>query len=271
MATYAIGDIHGCFEEFQILLEAIEFDATVDHIWHVGDLVNGGPDSLGALRWFIENEASATTVLGNHDLHLIAVGRGVQKRRENDTFGDVLEADDAPALIDWLRRRPLMVRRGERVLVHAGLLPQWSVDDACELAEEIEAVLSSSEPEKILSAMYGNQPRRIGDAKTDEQRWRCVINAMTRMRVLDADGGLNFSYKSTYDEIPEGKYAWFDAGQRAWADHQLFCGHWSALGLYHSDDVVALDTGCRWGGKLTAFRLEDEQKFFVDSLQKPVF
>lgn len=271
MATYAVGDIHGCFEEFQNLLEFIDFDADTDQIWHVGDLVNGGPDSLGVLRWFIEYEASATTVLGNHDLHLVAVGRGVEKRRDNDTFGDILDAGDAPALIDWLRRRPLMVGSGERVLVHAGLLPQWSVSEALEIAREIEEILSGERPERLLSHMYGNQPRHIDDAKTDRERWRCAINGLTRMRVLDADGGLNFSYKSTYDEIPEGKYAWFDAEEPAWADHQLICGHWSALGFHQTDRVIALDTGCRWGGKLTAFRLDDDQVFCVDSLQEQAF
>ena len=271
MATYAVGDIHGCFAEFERLLKKIDFDGETDHIWHVGDLVNGGPDSLGALRWFYNNEASSTTVLGNHDLHLVAVAYGAHKQRSKDTFGDVLGADDGAELVDWLRRRPLVVQRNNRVLVHAGLLPQWSLHEASEMAREVEEILGSSKPEQVLEVMYGNQPRHFDDATTPEERWRAAINVFTRMRVLDADGGLNFRYKSTYGDIPADKYAWFDADEPAWVEHQVICGHWSALGLHRSQRVIALDTGCRWGNKLTAIRLDDDQIFSVDASSDAAF
>ena len=265
MSIYAIGDIHGCFEEFQRLLEIVDFDAAEDRIWHVGDLVNGGPQSLETVRWFKDHDQVATSVLGNHDLHLIAVALGVHNKRSKDTFDDILLAPDRGELIDWLRQRPLLVVDKGRVLVHAGLLPQWSVAEASELARQVEELLTSSKPEQLLEVMYGNNPKCCDDVQTLEGRWRLTINAMTRMRVLEANGDLNFSYKSTYEDIPPDKMAWFDADQPAWADHQIICGHWSALGLHRTERITALDTGCRWGGKLSAYRLDDEAIFEVDA------
>jgi bis(5'-nucleosyl)-tetraphosphatase (symmetrical) len=265
MATYVIGDIHGCYAEFQRLLETIDFDPASDRIWHTGDLVNGGPCSETTLRWFMENEDVATTVLGNHDLHLVAVARGVQKKTPRDNFEDILGAADCTKLIDWLRRQPLLLREGDSLLVHAGLLPQWTIDQALDAAKEIEEILASSQPEQVLGVMYGNRPARWGDVKTTEERWRMIINAMTRMRVLRGDGGLDFTYKSTYSAIPGERMAWFDAEQPRWLGEQIYCGHWSALGLFRNDRVVALDTGCRWGGALTALRLEDQEIFQVEA------
>lgn len=271
MATYAIGDIHGCFDEFRRLLDEIDFDPTDDRIWHTGDLVNGGPSSVATVRWFADHEEVATTVLGNHDLHLIAVAYNRRHLRSKDNFHDVLEADDSTELIDWLRQRPLLVRDGRWVMVHAGLLPQWTVDDAEEAAKEIEELVSSSKPEQLLDPMYGNRPRCIGNATCMEERWRVFVNALTRMRVLRSNGDLDFSYKKTYEEIPGDRIAWFDVDDARWTDHRIVCGHWSALGFRASERIVALDTGCRWGGKLTAFRLEDERVFQVDSKQPAVF
>ncbi len=265
MATYVIGDIHGCYEEFQRLLERIDFDPGTDRLWHTGDLVNGGPCSEATLRWFMEHQEVATTVLGNHDLHLLAVARGVQTKSDRDNFDDILAASDAAELIDWLRHQPLMVRHGEHLLVHAGLLPQWSVDQAEEGAKEIEEMLRSSRPEQVLGQMYGNRPARLRDVKTVEGRWRMIINALTRMRVLRRDGALDFGYKSTYDEIPDDRMAWFDADRPRWLGEQIYCGHWSALGFFRNDRIIALDTGCRWGGALTAVRREDQEVFQVES------
>lgn len=264
MATYVIGDIHGCFQTFLRLLEHLGFDEKRDRIWHTGDLVNGGPDSLETLRWFASHEDVATTVLGNHDLHFIAVAMGEKRLRKNDTFIDILDAPDRQELVAWLRSRPLLVRQGKRVLVHAGLLPQWTVEKAAEAAAEVEELLVN-EPRRLLKVMYGNKPRSWDKAKTAKQRRRVTINAMTRMRVLRKGGRLDFNFKGTYETIPAGSYAWFDAPHPAWAGHQIIVGHWSALGLRHNERVVALDTGCRWGRKLTAFRLDDDQIFSVDS------
>lgn len=271
MATYAIGDIHGCFEEFQRLLDAIDFDPSADRIWHAGDLVNGGPDSLSVLRWFRDHDDVATTVLGNHDLHLVAVAYNRRRIRSKDTFDDVLETERAAELIAWLRRRPLMVRNGDTAMVHAGILPEWTVGDAEEAAREVEELLSSPKPQQLLDVMYGNKPRCLDDADTVEKRWRLFVNVFTRMRVLRPDGDLDFEFKSTYEEIPKGHTAWFDAEKPAWSDHRILCGHWSALGFRNTERVVALDSGCRWGGELTAFRLDDERVFQVESTQPEVF
>lgn len=271
MANYAIGDIHGCYREFCDLLDEIDFDPDDDRIWHTGDLVNGGPNSVDVVRWFYDHPDSAQTVLGNHDLHLLAVAYGNRSMRAKDNFQDVLEAPDADELLDWLRNRSLLVEIGDRLLVHAGLLPDWSVDDARQAARQVEELLSSTRPDQLLGVMYGNKPRCLARATELEERWRLTINAMTRMRVLESDGDLNFGYKSTYEEIPEDKTAWFDVDRPAWEGRQIVCGHWSALGLHRTDRVVALDTGCRWGGKLTALRLEDEALFQVDSYREPAF
>lgn len=265
MPTYVIGDIHGCFDEFEHLLDEIDFDSGRDRIWHVGDLVNGGPKSVETLRWFVDHDEVVTAVLGNHDLHLLAVALRVRRMRPKDNFGDVLAAHDAPRLIDWLRCRPLLVRRDREVMVHAGLLPEWTVDEAEKRAKEIEELLGSSKPEGLLEVMYGNRPRCCDDAATVEQRWRVTINVMTRMRVLDRRGRLDFRYKGTYGDIPDDRMAWFDVDEPAWASHRVLCGHWSALGLHRTRRVVALDTGCRWGGQLTAFRLDDQTVFQVEA------
>lgn len=269
MAQYVIGDIHGCFDDFQRLLELIEFDAVTDTVWHTGDLVNGGPQSLAVLKWFFDHRREATTILGNHDLHLIAVVRGAHKKSHRDNFDDVLNADECDELIDWLRAQPLLVPFDKRVLVHAGLLPEWTVEDAVEAAREVEEILSSSRPEQVLGVMYGNRPARLSDAATVEERWRVTINALTRMRALTEQGKMDFTYKSTYEELPEDRKAWFDVENAAWTDRQVVCGHWSALGFRQSERVIALDSGCRWGGKLTALRLGDDQVFQVDSSVVP--
>ncbi len=265
MATFAIGDIHGCFEEFQRLLDEIDFDASCDQIWHTGDLVNGGPHSLSVVRWFADHQDVATSVLGNHDLHLLAVAYGVRKKRRADTFEDILDAPDRRELVDWLRRQPMLVHRQPWVLVHAGLLPCWTVETAKERARDIEELLRSSKPEQVLATMYGNLPDCEQGVTSVEERWRLTINAMTRMRALTDEGKLDFKFKSTYDNIPANRQAWFDVDEPAWASIRVICGHWSALGYRNTERVVALDTGCRWGNKLTALRLDDEAVFHVES------
>lgn len=265
MATYAIGDLHGCTRTFQNLLERIDFDPSSDRLWHTGDMVNGGPDSLGVLRWFREHEDCAVTVLGNHDLHLLAVGLGTQKLRPKDTFQDILQAPDREELLQWLANRPMLVVEDEKILVHAGLLPQWSVEKAQKLATEVEKHLRT-DPVHLLKKMYGNKPRRWNNATTPRKRIRITINAMTRMRVLEKNDRLEFTYKGPYRKIPRRLYPWFEAPHRAWSGHRCIVGHWSALGLCIRDQVLAIDTGCRWGRKLTACRLDDGEIIQVDSL-----
>ena len=265
MATYAVGDIHGCYRTFLSLLEQIEFDPHNDRILHTGDLVNGGPDSLAVLRWFYHHQDHSLTVLGNHDLHLLAVAAGTQKRRSKDKFRKILKAPDAPELLHWLRHCPILHLEGSNILVHAGLLPQWSVPRAQKLASEVEKRLRK-DPVKLFKRMYGNKPRRWQNATTTRKRLRITINAMTRMRVLEPGDRLEFSYSGTYKKIPKKLYPWFEAPERAWHGHRCIVGHWSALGLHQTDDLLALDTGCRWGRLLTACRLEDNQIFQVPSL-----
>ena len=271
MPTYAIGDIHGCYDEFCELLELIDFDPDDDFLWHTGDLVNGGPNSVDVVRWFRAHPGCSESVLGNHDLHLLAVATGNRTMRSKDNFDDVLEADDADELLDWLRRRPLIADVGDRLIVHAGLLPDWTVEDAHDAAREVEQLLRSTQPDQLLCVMYGNKPKCLQRARNIEERWRLTINATTRMRVLDTRGHLDFSYKSTYEDIPDEKIAWFDVEHPAWEGTKIICGHWSALGLRNTDRILALDTGCRWGGKLTAFRLDDDQLFQVDSNRDPAW
>lgn len=268
MPTYAVGDIHGCFQTFQGLLETIDFDPSKDRIWHTGDLVNGGPNSLEVLRWFQENEEVATTVLGNHDLHLLAVGFKIQSLRTKDTFTDILAAPDKEELLRWLRHQPLLVKEEGYILVHAGLLPQWTAEEASDLAREIEGLLHR-DPQHLLKKMYGNKPRRWRNATTARKRWRITINAMTRMRVLERNNRLEFNYKGTYEKIPKRYHAWFDAPERRWEGHRCIIGHWSALGLRDREQVLALDTGCRWGRSLTACRLDDGEIISVPAREKP--
>lgn len=266
MARFAIGDIHGCFDTFQRLLKEVGFDAARDEIFHTGDMVNGGPKSLETVRWFKEHDEVVTSVLGNHDLHLLAVASGKKKIRKKDTFTDLLEAPDREELLDWLRHRPMIVDLGSRVLVHAGLLPDWSIAMALQAGSEVEEMVRSPKAGKFYKKMYGNEPRRWEEAKTKRERYRITINAMTRMRTLKrATKKLAFKYKGTYEKMPANLCAWFDVEEPAWAGRQVICGHWSALGLRQTDRILALDTGCRWGRRLTACRLEDDEIFSVSA------
>ncbi len=264
MATYVVGDIHGCLDAFHRLLVALGFDPTSDRLYHTGDLINGGEDSLGVLRWFYHHQNCADSVLGNHDLHLLAVAHDTRRQRQKDDFDDILQAPDRDDLIAWLLHRPLLVDlEDRRILVHAGLHPRWTVDDARAAAAELQARLRGKRPEKLLAKMYGNEPRRPKKNLPKKKRHRLYINIFTRMRVMTRRGKLDFKYTGTYKKIPSNRRAWFDMPDPAWEGHQIHCGHWSALGLRHSDRVVALDTGCRWGRRLTAIRLDDGEVFSV--------
>jgi bis(5'-nucleosyl)-tetraphosphatase (symmetrical) len=263
LSTYAIGDIQGCFAPFQRLLDKVDFDPARDRLWLVGDLVNRGPDSLATLRFVRSLDEVAVVVLGNHDLHLLAVAEGYEKLKRSDTVHDVLDAPDRDELLAWLRTRPLMHCEAGWAMVHAGLLPQWSVARAMELAAEVESVLRGPDYRRFLSRMYGNEPDRWHDALAGIDRLRVVVNAMTRLRVCTVDGVMEFAHKGRPRDMPAGYLPWFDVPGRLSQGTPVIFGHWSALGPVERPDVYGLDTGCLWGRKLSALRLEDRRLFQV--------
>jgi bis(5'-nucleosyl)-tetraphosphatase (symmetrical) len=263
MAVYAIGDLQGCFSPLQRLLSRIAFDPARDRLWFVGDLINRGPDSLACLRFVKSLGDAAVTVLGNHDLHFICVAEGAQKTKARDTLSEILAAPDRDELVAWLRARPLMHVEGEFALVHAGLLPQWNVAQARDLAAEVEAELQGPDYCALLERMYGDEPDRWSGALRGIERLRVIINAMTRLRVCDAGGAMVLGFKGEPGEASDEWTPWFDMPGRRSADHTIVCGHWSALGLRLRPDLLSLDSGCVWGRSLTAVRLEDRAVFEV--------
>lgn len=264
MATYAIGDIQGCFEALERMLALIEFDPTADKLWFVGDLVNRGPDSLAAIRFVKDLGARAITVLGNHDLHLLTVAAGYAKLHRGDTLQEILDAPDRDDLLHWLRTRKLMHAADGWTMVHAGLLPQWSIERALELAREVEQALAGADYLELLASMYGNQPDEWHDELTGQDRLRVIINAMTRLRLCTRSGKMEFKHKSAPRLLPAGYFPWYAVPGRASAGSQIIFGHWSTLGLHASKDVVALDSGCLWGNALSAMRLDDREIFQID-------
>ena len=257
MATYAIGDIQGCYPALQRLLERVAFDPLSDRLWVVGDLVNRGPQSLQVLRLLRDFGAAATVVLGNHDLYLLMVAAGYKRREDDDTLYQVLEAPDRDALLLWLARQPLMNVEGDYVLVHAGLLPHWTVARAQALADEVSTVLTGPDSKAFLLQLAGNQPDRWSEDLHGWDRLRVVVNAMTRMRFCTVDGRMALRAKGPPDKAPPGTMPWFLVPERYNRTHTIVCGHWSALGYYRAPGLIALDSGAVWGGKLTAVRLED--------------
>lgn len=270
MARYVIGDIQGCYTELNRLLERVNFDPAVDYLWLVGDLVNRGHDSLGVLRLLKSMGDRVVCVLGNHDLHLLAVAAGLSKQHRSDTLDEILNAPDREELLLWLRQQHLVYQEDEFVMVHAGLLPQWTPQEAVSLANEVCSVLRSPQYIDFLAQMYGNTPCEWTDDLSQFDRLRVITNACTRMRVCSKKGKMEFKFKGVYQDIPEGYYAWFDLPKRKSCDYTVLFGHWSALGLHIEDNLMALDTGCLWGGQLTAVRLEDRQIFQEPCANPPV-
>ena len=252
MATYAIGDVQGCFDELRQLLAELGF-GTDDRLWFVGDLVNRGPKSLEVLRFVRSLGERAVAVLGNHDLHLVAQHAGVERPRHDDTFGDVLAAPDAEELVGWLRQRPMLHVEADFAMVHAGLLPQWTIERALELGREVEQALAGPRYREFLLNMYGAEPERWDEALAGWDRLRIIVNAMTRMRFCDRNGRIDVRGKGT--EPRPGYVRWFEA--RAPDARTLIFGHWSQLGLVRRPGFLGIDSGCVWGGALTALRLED--------------
>ncbi len=259
MATYAIGDVQGCHDELQDLLARAAFDAQRDRLWFVGDLVNRGPASLEVLRFVRSLGERAVVVLGNHDLHLLCLAHGYAKKRADDTLDELLAAPDAPQLLDWLRTRSMMHVDNGHAMVHAGLLPQWSVAKALTLAREVEAALRDPTYRDFLANMYGGTPAAWRDDLAGWDRLRVIVNAMTRLRFCNASGEMELRAKGA--EAPAGYQPWFEL--RSGAEPLLICGHWSALGLRITPRLAALDSGCVWGGSLTALRLEDRTLYQV--------
>ncbi len=256
MAVYLIGDVQGCDEALERLLHTIDFSASRDTLYLLGDLVNRGPDSLAVLRRLMALEGSAQCVLGNHDLHALAVAAGVRRPSRMDTLQALLQAPDREVLLGWLRQQAMALQAHGVLMVHAGVLPQWSAADTVTCAGELEAVLRGPGWTGFLGQMYGNEPARWDACLQGMDRLRVIVNALTRLRFCAADGTMEFDSKEGADGAPEGFMPWFDVpGRRTAADVVAF-GHWSTLGWLDRHDVIALDSGCVWGGCLSALRLQ---------------
>ena len=271
MSTYAIGDIQGCLDELLQLLQKIGFDPAIDRVWFTGDLVNRGPKSLETLRFVKGLGESATTVLGNHDLHLLAAWKHKQKHfKSNDSLSAIFKADDCDELLEWLRRQPLMHYdpQLDYAMVHAGLPPQWSIEQALGHAAEVESVLQGKKFHEFLGHMYGNKPSRWSDKLKGWDRLRFIVNSFTRLRFCRPDGKQEFKHKGRVKNAPEGYLPWFKLKHRKSFEQRLIFGHWSALGLYQKNNVHSIDTGCLWGGSLSALHLESGE---VTSLPCPGF
>ncbi len=258
MAVYAIGDLQGCYDELRRLLDKLQFDPGHDRLWLTGDLVNRGPGSLAALRYVQSLGPAAAVVLGNHDLHLLALAAEPSPRpRKSDTLGAVLAAPDRDELLGWLVTLPLVHTEPALgwSMLHAGLPPQWDIATALACAREVEAALTAS-PREFFQAMYGDDPPRWSASLAGVERLRFTVNCLTRMRFCTADGRLLLDLKGPLGKEPPGALAWFQVPGRKSASERIAFGHWSALGFYEGDGVVGLDSGCAWGGALTAFRLD---------------
>ena len=271
--NYVIGDVQGCFEALKALLKTIQFDPDQDFIWFAGDLVARGENSLGALRFIkkLVERNSAATVLGNHDLTLLAAARGIKAIKDKDNIRDVIDAIDSDDLIDWLRKQPLCVfPNANTVLTHAGIPTNWTAEQTAALAAEVEAVIAADDFDVVdafLKEMYGKEPTLWSDELTGHARLRCIVNYLTRMRLTDSAGRLEFSFKdSLNDPMPEGFKPWFEFASQAAQTHKVVFGHWAALqGKTISDSIQNVDGGCVWGHQLMAYRLEDETLFAVDN------
>ncbi|PLX60503.1 symmetrical bis(5'-nucleosyl)-tetraphosphatase [Sedimenticola selenatireducens] len=262
MALYAIGDVQGCYRELMQLLKQIKYNTDRDMLWFAGDLVNRGPDSLKTLRFVKNLGDGARVVLGNHDLHLLAMSQGNLKHAEKDhTLREVLKAKDRDDLLEWLRQRPLMHHCSERnySLIHAGLPPQWDLATALQCAAEVEAVLQGDGLREFCLQMYGNEPGRWSNELQGMERHRFIINCFTRLRFCDSQGNLALKEKRAPGHQPSDFYPWFAVPDRASRDQRILFGHWSTLGYHVSHNSWCLDTGCLWGGKLTALQIRREK------------
>jgi bis(5'-nucleosyl)-tetraphosphatase (symmetrical) len=259
VTRYAIGDIQGCYTELRELLTRLSFSADRDQVWFVGDLVNRGPQSLEVLRFVRSLGDNAITVLGNHDLHLLAIACGTQHKRKHDTLDAIFTAHDRDEILGWLIARPLAHYEQGDLMLHAGVVPQWTVSTTLQLAREVETALRT-DPRALFDNMYGDEPRRWSESLTGMERLRFAINVLTRLRVCTNDGEVDLKMKG---KPPKGRSQlrpWFDVEPRWSSSVRIVFGHWSALGLTVRRDVIGLDSGCVWGGSLTAFNLDTNQE-----------
>ncbi|WP_407303512.1 symmetrical bis(5'-nucleosyl)-tetraphosphatase [Acinetobacter sp.] len=271
--NYVIGDVQGCFEALKALLKEIKFDPDQDFIWFAGDLVARGENSIGALRFVkkLVDRDVAATVLGNHDLTLLACARGLKELKDRDNTRDVIDAIDSDDLIDWLRKQPLcLFPNDQTILTHAGIPCIWSAEQTFALAKEVEAIISHEDfavVDAFLSQMFGKEPALWSDQLQGHERIRCIVNYLTRMRLTDSDGRLEFSFKDSLDDpMPQGFKPWFEFESEAAKTHQLIFGHWAALeGKTINPQIQNVDGGCVWGKHLIAYRLEDKEIFKVDN------
>jgi bis(5'-nucleosyl)-tetraphosphatase (symmetrical) len=270
MAIYVIGDIQGCCDSLEALVAQLPLVSGQDQLWFVGDLVNRGPKSTKTLRRIISAGRHAVCVLGNHDLHLLAIAAGVRKAQPPDTISGILRAHDAADLIDWVRRRPLAHAAGNTLMVHAGVLPQWSMKKTLSLALEVSKRLRSAHWIDFLHEMYGNSPAHWKDSLRGHDRLRMIVNVLTRIRYLNADGSMDFKNKLGPKSVPKTLTPWFAAKGRKTEKNQVVFGHWSTLGLINRPNLIALDTGCVWGRQLTAVRLSDRKIFSQPFLEARV-
>lgn len=258
MAMYCIGDIQGCNEAFDDLLQQLDYSPSRDVLYILGDMVNRGPGSAAVLRRLMALEGSAHCLLGNHDIHLLAVAQGVRPMHRKDTLVDLLLASDAQALLDWLRCQPLAMYANNCLMVHAGVQPEWDVAQTLACAQEVQQLLSASDWADVLPMLFGNAPERWRNNLFGIDRYRCTINTLTRIRLLDAQGNMDFQHKHGIENAPDNLMPWFEHPARKTANTLVAFGHWSTLGLVQQHNLLGLDTGCVWGGKLTAAEITPE-------------
>jgi len=267
VSIYAIGDVQGCFDDLLRLLDSLRFDPSCDQLWFAGDLVNRGPKSLETLRFVKNLGNNAVAVLGNHDMHLLAASCAPKAAQKKDALSQVLEAPDCEELIDWLRFRPLFHYNNDFCLIHAGLPPQWDFKKTKKMAGLVEQTLRSPDYPFFLKQMYGNKPNLWTADLKGTARLRFIVNCFTRMRYCDSNGKLDFANSGPIGSQPKDLLPWFEVPNRKSADMRIICGHWSTLGYYEGFNCYAIDTGCVWGGKLTAIKLGNTvERFSVDCL-----
>ena len=260
MATYAIGDIQGCYDDLLRLLDVIKFDPKSDQLWFAGDLVNRGPKSLETLRFVKSLGASAVTVLGNHDLHLLATAFKQRKPHKKDSLEEILKAKDCDELLYWLRQQPLFHYNDDFCLLHAGLPPQWDFAKTKKMALMAEKIIKGEDHLSFFQSMYGDKPDQWQSSLKGMDRIRFIVNCFTRMRFCDADGRLDFNYSGAIGTQPKNLQPWFTLPNRQSAEMTIIFGHWSTLGYFHGHNCYAIDTGCLWGGQLTAIKLDKKVK-----------
>ncbi|MFG6449427.1 symmetrical bis(5'-nucleosyl)-tetraphosphatase [Roseateles sp. BYS180W] len=255
--NYLIGDLQGCCDPLMRLLQVLDYSPSRDRLYFLGDLVNRGPQSLGTLRWLTAQGSSAHCILGNHDLHLLATSCGARRSGKSDTLDDILNAPDRETLLHWLRHQPLARHAHGWLLVHAGVLPQWDTAQTLALADEVNQQLRGPHWQDFMHAMYGDQPDQWSDTLQGHARLRCIVNALTRLRFCNPEGRMDLHTKDSAAQAPEGMQPWFQIPTRRSASERIAFGHWSTLGLLQQPTLLGLDSGCIWGGQLSAAQLDD--------------